>query len=1521
MRPAGANLPLRALRVAAWALLWGAAALAVSLSAAALLAVLPVTRPLAATALVRWADDAVAGRLTLDGIAVLPDGGVELRGLRAFDPEGTPVLRVERARLFLASFDVAERRLGITASLSGLEVDAARRGADGELALARAFGPVRAPARAPSPGGGGRAEPSRADGRGWTFDVSGLEIEDARVLAEWPGAGAVDAFGLRLTARGRWAAAGAWLELRAAGRLASPAEAPLSLELRAARAGERIGLERLVAMLGRDRLEAVGEGDLDRRTGRIAVTRLEVSRGDAGAFAPAARLGGALAATLYAESDGTLATAALQVAPGDPGGGRARVAAAARLPSAAGGWGFHADLERFDPSRLSLLSPPGRITLRARGAAKGTRLAELSGRLEVRLEPSRLRGGAIGPVDLEAAAEGGSVDVARLEAAAPGGGIAGRLRWRAGGDVAGELRVTARDLDVLEGNLAALLGRSLPDLEGSGRASVTLSGSAAAPRVAAEVEAPRLGIDRFRAEGARLHVELRGPAARPSGRVRGGLDGARVGGLELRAVELEAALGEEQAALAFTASAPKLGTDPIRAVARGRWGPLRSHFLLEEGLVAWPGTRFALVDPARIDPTGPGVDRLILEADAQRLELSGGVSPAGILDARLRVTHLDLARLPRGLAPPGADLEGLLAVDARVSGTRAAPRIDATVGLSGASAWQVGGLQLLGELAWDGGTDRIEADLGLLRARGGAIDLSLDLPLALGRARAGEGVRVELRGRGVPIDELVWLAGSYALVAGDLDLDAVLTGSVGAPRLDAAISARDGAWEDLEGLGLDAKVEADGARARVRAKGTLEGAGAAIAEADAGLDLGALLARPGEAWAAARRAAGSLALRMTGFDLRPLAGHLRLPPDLGGRIDVEADLAGAPAGPRGTARLSVAQGTGWGARAVRGKLDLALAPERTGATLALALGERPAVDLDGSIDLPAERLLDRAAVAAAPFRADAVVTRSDLAAWGGELLALRGTVAGRAALRGTAGAPQGELQLVAEDAVVEGRPLGAVSVSGRYAGQRTTLSVDLRPAAGGALHADASLDRPLGLGGGAGPLREAPAELRVAAERLDLGFLPALAPGIVRAAAGAAELDLQAAGPLGRLRPRGTLRVAKGRLALAELGEWTDAAIEVTVGDDVAELRRFEVRKGAGRLVLRGALRGLSRDGGPAEVEATLRSEGFGVERAGMELVRIDLTGEARGQLTREALTLGIVVPQAEVKLPKRIPRTLQETGGRKDITVGRPAPARPRRARPGEPPPAGVAAPPAEEPFRTILHLVAPRRLRVRADSPRIDVELKADALLAFAGAREEATGSVEVVRGQVEPLGGRVFEVRRGKVTFTGGRIAGGVLDVVAEYDNPSAKVTATVGGTLGKPQLTLTSEPPMDEARIALLVATGRTEVKAGTGGVNTLAAGEAGLAAAGALLTGVFKDLLSDKLPLDSVALDSTGASVGKYLTDRLYVGYVRRFDAKVEKGENPDEVRFEYQLAPGWQVETRYGSGQSGGASIVWTRTY
>ena len=90
--------------------------------------------------------------------------------------------------------------------------------------------------------------------------------------------------------------------------------------------------------------------------------------------------------------------------------------------------------------------------------------------------------------------------------------------------------------------------------------------------------------------------------------------------------------------------------------------------------------------------------------------------------------------------------------------------------------------------------------------------------------------------------------------------------------------------------------------------------------------------------------------------------------------------------------------------------------------------------------------------------------------------------------------------------------------------------------------------------------------------------------------------------------------------------------------------------------------------------------------------------------------------------------------------------------------------------------------------------------------------------------------------------------------------------------------------------MLIATGRTEMKVGSGEAGALTGEEAGKAALGAVATQAFKGLVADKLPLDTIAVDSGAVRAGKYVTDKIYVGYVRRFDADVERGENEDEMR-------------------------------
>jgi translocation and assembly module TamB len=232
------------------------------------------------------------------------------------------------------------------------------------------------------------------------------------------------------------------------------------------------------------------------------------------------------------------------------------------------------------------------------------------------------------------------------------------------------------------------------------------------------------------------------------------------------------------------------------------------------------------------------------------------------------------------------------------------------------------------------------------------------------------------------------------------------------------------------------------------------------------------------------------------------------------------------------------------------------------------------------------------------------------------------------------------------------------------------------------------------------------------------------------------------------------------------------------------------------------------------------------------------------------------------------------------------------------------------------------PGKLFVKRESPRLNVELKTESTWSVVKGELLAEGPVELVRGTVEPISGRVFVVEHGKVQFNGAAVLEGQVDAAATWENPAATVTVTVAGPLRAPTVQLASKPALDDTSIAILIATGRTtELKAGTTDISSMDAKAASYAAGGAAFTYLFQSAVREYLPLDMVAIDSGALRAGKYLTDRFFVGYTRRFDANPELYENSDEVRVEYQISKRWTLESRYGNAQTGGASLMWQKDY
>lgn len=1493
----------RALGLVGWAALSAVALLGVASATVALLAVLPATRPAVAAAIVRIADEAIAGRLVLASVEVLPRGGVEIRGLEVYDPEERLVLSVGRAAIFADVTAIAARTVGLTVELDApailLEEDP-----DGTPSLARAFAPA----------GGGEAAPARADeraaGPAWTVHVSRFTVRKGEVWwVDARRATRLEAEALDLDARGHVGPDRAAIEARISAAVADPVAAPFLLELRAASTGNALRVDVLRASLGGTALDAVAEGDLARRSGRVSVTRLGIDRSQVRAVAPGAPPGDDLRAIAYAESDGRTATAALRVAAASGSPGRVDASVAARLDDPSAAAGFDVAVDRLDPSRLVSWAPGGSVSLSAHGAVAGSSAAELRGRINASVKPSRVRRGSVEGLELRARADRGAWIVERISGAAPGIALEGSLRWRKGGDVAGRILVESASLGAAVANLGALLGEPLPRAAGQLRLEGTLAGTEAAPSLSFALEAPRAEWGTTALSGVRLAGEVSGPAGAPGGKVEGRVAAVRSDGSEVAtAISLSGSLVGDEAALHATLSLP--GLQEVETLeARGRLGDRRETFRLSELSFGYPGTRWTLEAPATVVLAGPTVDRLALEAGAQRLVLAGGVRERGRLDARIDLERIDLARLPAGIVPEEERVRGELSATVLLAGTVERPEIEASLGWEKGAWRDLQDLSFTGAAAWDGAARRGTATLAAALA-GGTIDLRLDAPYPL-EGRPKEPLRASARVAGLRAGDVLAAVEGELAAEGVLSVEASLDGTVGAPTFRGKARLHDATIEEIESLALELEAEEPGRTLRVAAGASLDGRPFLTASAEVPLDLAEVLARPGEAADALLAAPLVASATLAGLDLSALEGRLGLPEGLQGLLDGDAAIEGTLAAPRGEASLELRRGAVAGYRELGARAKLALGAREVVVSGRAEIAGNEALRFEASLGAPVERLDGLARIQAAPLRALAEIPRLALARVSGEI-PLAGTLEGKLEAKGTPGAPAASLVLAGEGISIEGRRLGDLRLDARYESARLQAEALFRSATGGDLRATLGLEADLGLGAEGPPLDEARAEASLVAEGLDLGFLPALAPGVVRAGAGKLSADVRAAGPLARMIPRGTLRLKEGRLSVSEFGDWTGIEAEAKVTDDGVEVPRIEVRRGKGSLTASGSLRGLAS--GRGTLEARLKTEALTITRAGSDFATFDLEVEAAGKQEGKVLSLEARVPRGLVRLPRKTPRVLQTFERREDVVVGRRE-LRRRRASPA----AAVAGPP-EEPYRLAARLVVPRGFLVKGIDPEVDAELKADVKVEIVKGIGYAEGIVEIVRGEFEPIGGRKFVVERGRVQFTGATPEQALLDFQARYDNPSAVVTVTVQGPALEPEIRLASQPHMDEGQIAMLIATGRTELKRGSGGVGTLTGEEAGKAALGAFATQAFKNLVADKLPLDTVALDASAIRAGKYVTDEIYVSYVRNFEADPEKGENVDEVRVEYQITPRWTFESRYGA-QAGSASLVWSKDY
>jgi translocation and assembly module TamB len=823
-----------------------------------------------------------------------------------------------------------------------------------------------------------------------------------------------------------------------------------------------------------------------------------------------------------------------------------------------------------------------------------------------------------------------------------------------------------------------------------------------------------------------------------------------------------------------------------------------------------------------------------------------------------------------------------------------------------------------------------------------------------------------------------------ALPAGVLAEPLAFTLSAASDAKDGTLDAR----LDLTGLGREAHVALQtpftlgGLMARpptadevMRAQLNVEGS---ITELPFSLIAAASQLQPVKPVQDEKSASGAQAARVTPPLQNPggtvsatfsLSGSLLVPE---GKLDVQARRVTANGLPPLDAHLSVVGG----GDDIRAELAT-LRYEGDKAT--------PLVEMSATLDAPLGALQDPEVIGWVPFSMKARLHPTHIK----ELLGLsqadpvlreqglQGILSLQMSARGTPARPELVLNLGAQRLGVGKLALGQAHVHYTYADARSDLNAVITAPAGGTLMLRAGVPLELSLPAVQQGLdtQRVPLDVAVVARGFDMAFLSG-AHEMVRSLGGVLEADARIAGTAGAPTLKGTVNWKNGRLGLMGFGEYRDIQVALGVTEERIQLQQLFARGGSGELRLTAnAVRSKS---GAYELIGEGQLKDFPIISEDQLVAIASLRASLEGSLSLDSVNIReLSIPQAQIELPEVQRKDLQPLQRAPDIVLvrnGVPVEKRRRKRAPaantataqgnGAAPSRGAVPPgdaafagstrptgtgtggagdtrrPAdrgtvdeeeEEVQRTYRVLVnAPRNLWVRGSDVNIELGLSKGFEISYTD-ELSLSGEVIVKRGRVTALGRRFDMEENSRVIFTGPPTSP-YLNITAQHVNERESVTVFVHIRGQGKEFTIepTSEPPMSETEIYTLLATGRRNLERNSGSSMT---GAQAASVVGSLVASQAQKALAAQLPLDVFSIEAgeeglagTRLEVGKYLTDKIYVGYTGRVGnvgttTGPQSRENANAVRFEYQFSPQWSLEANYGDARSGGLDLIWSKDY
>ncbi len=420
-------------------------------------------------------------------------------------------------------------------------------------------------------------------------------------------------------------------------------------------------------------------------------------------------------------------------------------------------------------------------------------------------------------------------------------------------------------------------------------------------------------------------------------------------------------------------------------------------------------------------------------------------------------------------------------------------------------------------------------------------------------------------------------------------------------------------------------------------------------------------------------------------------------------------------------------------------------------------------------------------------------------------------------------------------------------------------------------------------------------------ENMNLAFLPSVTREVTEADL---PIDVQAEwrGPVSQPQVEGFCRWGEGYLTFRLGGA------------------RYQVDPGAGQL--RGNTLTIPelifRSGGEARLQGSIGLEGFLPARLELRgrlqdfkaLSRYGSQATGQGTLTLSG-PLNDLLVQGQLAITQAIFRPIFfESGTSEDIVlVGQPGgePERPGNNEGGGPP---------EFVRNARMHISLEAANNVWVRDKRANIELGGRLLATKApGDAVRLKGDLRVLRGTVT-VHDKLFTVVEGGVHFPGRAQEFIMVKGRAEHQMEDVKLTMEMSGPAAKPEIRLSSLPPLPPADLLSYMVFGQRAASLTKEQYSSVGSQAVGLV--GGLTTKKLLDFLGKDFPLlGDIYLkgDAQRLGVGKPLTKDLSISFERNTDP-LARFTDTNQVRLEYRIRRGLTIESQVGR-RNPGADIFW----